>query len=207
MPNPGLKALCRFDGEADLLVNSLVECGFIEVRAESEIAVIGWGEKNSQLLAAWDNGAKGGRPRNNPKETHGKPIANPTLTGSKPIREEKSREDETRTEKRREKKKRIQKEIGSFFDSWWEEVPSKWKTGKVDCRAHYAKAVESLTAVHEDPADFLLQRWLKYMSSPKSEFKYGWEPRAWLRDGHYSDDDQAWFHVPKDPNAREIIPI
>lgn len=99
MPVRGLKAQCRFPGEAQLLEDALIEAGFIE-RDGDTIIVRGWAEKNASLLAAWANGAKGGRrkPIENPAGTHGLPDGNPTLTQTEPIREEKSREDKRRKE-------------------------------------------------------------------------------------------------------------
>lgn len=116
MPPAGLKAQCRYAGDAEAFEKALADGKFIE-RHESDIAVLGWAEQNAALLAAWDNGNKGGRPKKpktNPGvsdaglnghsgnqeethgfaiETHGEPNANPSETQTKPIREEKSREE------------------------------------------------------------------------------------------------------------------
>lgn len=97
MPTRGLKAQCKCPGDAETFEAALIEAGFIK-RDGDTITVLGWAEKNAALFAAWENGAKGGRPRKEPKqnpdETHGLPMANPSLTQTKPIREEKSREEE-----------------------------------------------------------------------------------------------------------------
>jgi hypothetical protein len=103
MPTRGLKAQCRYDGDAEAFERALVDAGFIE-REGDTVRVLGWAEKNASLFAAWENGHKGGRPRKNPNETHGKPTGNPpvthgeptenpSLTQTKPIREEKRREE------------------------------------------------------------------------------------------------------------------
>lgn len=109
MPPRGLKAQCKYAGDADAFEAALVEAGFIERQGDS-IHVCGWAEKNASLLAAWENGSKGGRPpkkpKANPAETHGLPRGNPaetqtepsanqTETQTKPIREEKRREEES----------------------------------------------------------------------------------------------------------------
>jgi hypothetical protein len=51
---------------------------------EGGIEVHGWAETNARLIANWVNGPKGGRPPNNPTETHGlsqeKPNGNPSKT-------------------------------------------------------------------------------------------------------------------------------
>lgn len=100
IPARGLKAQCKFTGDADQFEAALIEAGFIE-RNGASVHVCGWAEKNAALLAAWSNGTKGGRPRKetqskpmgNPSVTHGKPSENPDQTHAKPIREEKSREE------------------------------------------------------------------------------------------------------------------
>lgn len=107
MPTRGLKAQCKFPGDAEAFEAALTEAGFVE-RDGATIHVCGWAEKNASLLAAWENGARGGRPpkrpKQNPTETHGlpsdnptvtqtEPTANPSETHAKPIREEKRREE------------------------------------------------------------------------------------------------------------------
>ena len=97
MPAAGLKALCKAAGDAAELETALGDAGFIE-RDGADIFVPKWAEKNASLLAAWENGNKGGRPRKepieNPRVTQSKPTANPDKTQTKPIREEKRREEE-----------------------------------------------------------------------------------------------------------------
>jgi hypothetical protein len=108
MPTRGLKAQCKYHGDAEAFEAALIDAGFVERNGDS-LHVIGWAEKNASLLAAWSNGKKGGRPqkepKSNPAETHGKPTGSPAvaqgkpsanqdLTQAKPIREEKKREEE-----------------------------------------------------------------------------------------------------------------
>jgi len=106
MPTRGLKAQCKFQGDADAFERALTEAGFIRRDGEN-IVVCGWAEKNASLIAAWENGKGGGRPRKarNPEETQGKPTGyqsetqgkpneNPPAAQTKPIREEKRREEE-----------------------------------------------------------------------------------------------------------------
>jgi hypothetical protein len=101
MPAAGLKAQCKCPADAARFEAALIEAGFLE-RDGATIVVLGWAEKNASLIAAWENGAKGGRPKKNPSETHGKPTVNPRVTQSEPmgnphetdkIREEESREE------------------------------------------------------------------------------------------------------------------
>lgn len=104
LPPAGLKALCRFQGDADAFDTALAECGFIS-RDGSSVTVCGWDEHNSSLVAAWENGKRGGRPRKpsgNPNETQEKPNENPDKTEQKPSQ---NPAETDREEKRREEKK------------------------------------------------------------------------------------------------------
>jgi hypothetical protein len=86
MPPAGLKAQCRAPHDAATFEQALIEAGFVE-RNGQEICVSGWAEQNASLIAAWENGGKGGRPKKptgNPTETHGKPIGNPAVTQGEP---------------------------------------------------------------------------------------------------------------------------
>ncbi len=76
-----LKALCRFPGNANKLEASLATSGFVR-REGKVLIVVGWDEYNSSLIAAWNNGTKGGRPpkfkpKGNPAETQDKPMGIP----------------------------------------------------------------------------------------------------------------------------------
>ncbi len=110
MPTAGLKAQCRAPVDAKLFEQALIEAGFIQRDGET-IIVTGWAEKNASLIAAWDNGSKGGRPKKNqeeakteptgnPPETQTEPGDDPAATQPKPIRVDKSREDKTEEEKK-----------------------------------------------------------------------------------------------------------
>lgn len=111
IPTKALKAICRFSGDADELLAALVESGFIQVEESGELFVLGWDERNSKLLANWENGQRGGRrkaknkPNDNPRETQEEPNDNPTETHENPAvtdksRVEKSREAEIRSDQK-----------------------------------------------------------------------------------------------------------
>jgi hypothetical protein len=75
-----LKALCRFPGHSNKLESSLATSGFIR-RHGDILEVVNWSQYNASLIAAWNNGKRGGR--------------NPGVPKTKPrgSREEKSREE------------------------------------------------------------------------------------------------------------------
>lgn len=98
MPAAGLKALCRAPCDAEILERALIDAGFVE-RDGKAIEVPKWAEKNASLIAAWDNGTKGGRPpkekpSENPRVSESEPMGNPDETQTEPIRGEKRREEE-----------------------------------------------------------------------------------------------------------------
>ena len=96
-----IKAICRFAGDAQKLEAALIAAGFVE-RDGKSILVCNWDEYNSTLVAAWENGRKGGRkPKNG---THGKPTGYPAVTSG--LTQSEPRPNPAGTDKRREEKKR-----------------------------------------------------------------------------------------------------
>lgn len=94
MTDDVLKIICDYDGDGETLRNALVTVGFALGYPNSElgyltgISVPKWAEMNSKLIANWDNGVKGGRPKtpaNKLAKTSVKtPQINPTITQQKP---------------------------------------------------------------------------------------------------------------------------
>lgn len=102
LPSAGLKALCRYNGDAEKFESAFVTAGFIR-REGDNVIIHQWDEYNSSLIANWENGKKGGRkPKANPTETHGLPMDNPIETHSEPMGSP------TRTDKIREEKIRLE---------------------------------------------------------------------------------------------------
>jgi hypothetical protein len=87
IPAAGLKGLCKASCDAAALEAALIDGGYI-VRDGVHIEVLKWAEQNAALIAAWENGAKGGRPQKkpdeNPRVPDGKPTGNPEETQQKP---------------------------------------------------------------------------------------------------------------------------
>lgn len=137
IPAAGIKAMCKFPGDAALLEKALIDAEFI-VRDGVNVTVVGWAERNASLLAAWENGGKGGRPKKpneNPAVTHGKPSGNPAVTQTEPMG------NPAVTDKIREEKIREEPPAAGAaayepegFKTFWEEWPqSHRKGGRVIC--------------------------------------------------------------------------
>lgn len=128
MPPAGLKAQCRAPHDAATFEQALIEAGFVE-RDGKDVVVLGWAEQNASLLAAWENGAKGGRPKKEPKENprvpDQEPTGNPTVThgepGANPDETDKSREEKNSSSLRSEEQRasRLPKPF---------ELPDEWRT-------------------------------------------------------------------------------
>jgi hypothetical protein len=129
MPPAGLKAQCRYVGDAALFEQALTDAGFVKREGDS-VHVLGWAEQNAALLAAWENGARGGRPTKkpkqnprvtgskptgNPSETHGEPDANPDET-------DKSRSDKTSPSNEGERDARASRLPKPFV------LPDEWRS-------------------------------------------------------------------------------
>lgn len=108
MPPAGLKAQCKCPADAATFEAALIDAGFLK-RDGNAITVLGWAEKNASLIAAWENGAKGGRPKKNPSETHGKPTGNPVVTQGEPTANP-GETDKSREEKKREETSSLRSE-------------------------------------------------------------------------------------------------
>jgi uncharacterized phage protein (TIGR02220 family) len=99
MSPQGLRALCRYSGDANVLEQALIDAAFIE-RDGDTILVPKWAKHNEKLIANWVNGAKGGRPPNektftksDQKTTQTKPTDKPTQEHGIPSLTDKIREE------------------------------------------------------------------------------------------------------------------
>jgi hypothetical protein len=99
MSAEGLKALCRYGGDARALETALINAEFVARKADT-IEVCKWADHNAKLLANWENGRNGGRPpkpNGNPTETHDEPngdLENPSRTDKRRQEESKRRQEE-----------------------------------------------------------------------------------------------------------------
>lgn len=87
IPAAGLKGLCKASCDAATLETVLIESGYI-ARDGEFVEVLKWAEQNASLIAAWENGSKGGRPPKpdqNPRVPDRKPKGNPAQTQPEPI--------------------------------------------------------------------------------------------------------------------------
>ena len=77
-----LKAICSWKGEAEVLMEALLEAGFLDTLEENEVhwtVVHDFRVTNATLFANWENGRRGGRPKGTGK-TQTKPNGNPSTT-------------------------------------------------------------------------------------------------------------------------------
>jgi hypothetical protein len=187
MPAAGLKALCKAAGDAQALETALIDAGFI-ARDGAAIVVPKWAEHNASLLAAWENGNKGGRPRkptqnprvsdgnqgdqsDNPNETHGKPTDNPSLTQTKPIRVEKSREEKS----------------NPLFEKFYAAYPRH--VGREAAEKAFEKRCPD-----EAMVSVMVEAIAKQGLAAKcaaGESKFVPHPATWLNEGRWKDDDGA----------------
>lgn len=63
MKDETLKVICRLENPRVSLLEVLITCGFLKDK-DGELHVNDWDSYNSKLIAAWKNGAIGGRPKN-----------------------------------------------------------------------------------------------------------------------------------------------
>lgn len=94
MTDDVLKVICGYEGDGETLRTALVTVGFAlgypnsELGYSTGISVPNWAEMNAKLIANWNNGDKGGRPKSSPRKpakNNGKtPTTNPSITQPKP---------------------------------------------------------------------------------------------------------------------------
>lgn len=143
LPAMALRAICKYQGNADQLEAAMIECGFIE-RDGSALVVVGWAEHNANLCAAWENGKKGGRPKNpdeNPRDNPSdNPSDNPRDTGRTPDKEDK----EDKEDKNKPRARASQSATADRFEEFWSAYPkkvkrkdavAKWKSRRLDGKA------------------------------------------------------------------------
>jgi hypothetical protein len=163
MPAAGLKAMCRAMCDAQALETALIDAGFIQ-RDGQTISVPKWAEKNASLIAAWDNGGKGGRPKKepsrNPRVTQSEPNRNPTGTQQEP----KANPDGTQTKPIREEKKNTpispqggKRQAAIGLKAWLEAVHERGELPIPEGDEVFAYADEVGI-----PLDFLRLAWLEF---------------------------------------------
>ncbi|MFH1300684.1 MAG: hypothetical protein ABIK07_06450 [Planctomycetota bacterium] len=181
MQNPGLKALCRYNGDAELLESSLLESEWIE-KTETGYDVPKFAEHNAQLVNSWENGKKGGRPKKNPIETQSKPSNNPTETHGNQRREEKRREEVKEKEKKETQSGDCspslpnEDQLNFLLDSW-NELP---------------KSIAPQVSNHR--SDSIITGWKKVQRTPELKAAFADIPHlmAKIRDGTFLHGN-GWF--------------
>jgi hypothetical protein len=197
MPAEGIKALCRYPGDARRLCEALEAAGFITSDGNQR-KINKWREKNAALFSAWKNGQRGGRPtkestQNNPNETHGKPMGNPSVTHGKPM----ANPSLTHGKPIANPSSLIYSpgsvcagDLESAFETFWTEYPEK--RGKAPAKIAYKKALARLekTMDSESAREKLKNAAIDYATylkaqpnPPKPKYAQGW-----LNDERYEDD-------------------
>lgn len=77
IPHAAIASICGYANSAEALIEALVECRFLDKDGDT-LTVHQWSEYNGKLVANWENGMKGGRPKAG--TTQRKPTVNPTET-------------------------------------------------------------------------------------------------------------------------------
>jgi hypothetical protein len=57
-----IRAICRYPGDAKKLDDALCESGYLR-RVDAVVEVLNWEKHNAGLIASWENGKLGGRPK------------------------------------------------------------------------------------------------------------------------------------------------
>lgn len=166
LPAVAVAMICEYDGDPEKLNAALINARWLSRDGDS-IEVLGWEKHNAQLIANWENGRKGGRPRknsgseksgNNPSKTHGIPMANPTQTDK--IREDKRREDKNDTPPPKKDSTPLPKEAG---------VPLSKRTDKGNPIEGNPKKVKRFDARTMELPDHVpkeaWQQWAEYRAS------------------------------------------
>jgi hypothetical protein len=72
-----LSAVCGWTGDAKVLWDAMLET-YVDKLEDGTIVVHDWAAANAGLIAAWNNGRKGGRPKAQPSEDDVPPVPSPT---------------------------------------------------------------------------------------------------------------------------------
>lgn len=84
-----LSSICHWGDRKPACHVALIRCGFVEKLKPKGFAAHEWSDYNAKLLANWENGKKGGRPRTEEKPNENgqseKPMGSVGLTQTKPI--------------------------------------------------------------------------------------------------------------------------
>lgn len=78
-----VEIIARWPGPSGAFYAAAVETGFIDERGKS-IVIHDWDKMNSRTISNWEVGRLGGRPKANPKLTHGLPNDNPRVSSGLP---------------------------------------------------------------------------------------------------------------------------
>lgn len=183
VPPVGVKAICRYDGEAEILEDALTKCGFLS-RDGDTLTIVGWDEHNATLIANWKNGLRGGRPKGSGKETHEKPMGS---TGDNPSGTDKIGLDRIGCDKALSSDKSERIPYDEIFRLWNEILPelpqprNKTDTRKRNIKARWHETAQVPTEDgFQDMPCSSLDFWERFFRRIRNQpFLMGEGPRGW----------------------------
>lgn len=174
-----VKAICRYKGDADKLLNALTESGFMSFK-EGVLTAVSWDEYNASLIANWENGKRGGRPKkqkveepkSNPNRTQTEPVGNPSKTHGLPM------ENPSRTDK-----------IGL------DEI----RLDREEHRIKESKAVK-LDSLHARLIQVFTPNFKTSIPRPSSEMREWKKVKSWITESDVREIER-FYKIPKSKNC------
>jgi hypothetical protein len=199
--NEEIAILADFDGDADQLVDDLIETGWLDEHSEYGLVVHDWHEhapnyvkgnvKLSKLPFAdtVESDPQGIVPRGRPPgDADIEPPGDSPQGGSPPSLTLPSHTTPSHTNTL------VQPAVARVnrFDEFWGIVHSK--KGKGGARKAFAKAVKALSGKRDDPAAYLIVQMTAFAKSPDAHptTRSPILPATWLNDERYDDDPETW---------------
>jgi hypothetical protein len=181
MPTAGLKAQCKCPADAALFERALIDAGYLE-RDGDMVIVLGWADANAALLAAWSNGAKGGRPKKNPDETPGKPAENPPVNQGETAGQPPGNPGET-DKSREEKNSSSLRSEESGFSRFWALWPRHdRKSARKQCEEKWrSKGCEEIAETVIDS----LNAWIVSDAWTRNDGEFIPAPLVWLNQSRW----------------------
>lgn len=201
LPPAALAGICHFLGDPAIFDAAMVQSGWTS-RDGSCLTANGWDEYNASLIAAWENGKRGGRPsKNNPAVNQGgNPRVNP-IPENGDIRLTHGVTDKIRVEEIREENTNAPPASkGAYspdFEQWWLIYPKKASKGAA--AKAFPNAVKRIGIERQltklEAFQWLLKITKEFADSPKVKTFPAdklLHPATWLNGAAWDDDRTLW---------------